>query len=112
MTASVSGALVGSNATAYAASKAGIIGMVRSLVLNYAKFGVRVNAICPGSVLTDMSQQVRDDAELRARFVAGVPAGRIAEASDVASVACFLASDAASYLNGVIIPVEGGLIIH
>jgi NAD(P)-dependent dehydrogenase (short-subunit alcohol dehydrogenase family) len=112
MTASVAGAMLGSIASAYAASKAGLVGFVRSLVLNYASKGIRVNAVCPGSILTDMSKGVRESPELVARLISAVPAGRIALPEDVANLVVFLASPASSYLNGAIIPVEGGLIIN
>jgi NAD(P)-dependent dehydrogenase (short-subunit alcohol dehydrogenase family) len=111
-TASVSGALLGSPNCAYAASKAGLVGLTRSLVLNYARYGVRVNAICPGAIMTDMSRDVRTDPELTKRLIEGVPAGRIAQPEDVANLVVFLASPQGAYLNGVIIPLEGGLTIN
>jgi meso-butanediol dehydrogenase/(S,S)-butanediol dehydrogenase/diacetyl reductase len=111
-TASVSGALLGSPASAYAASKAGLIGLTRSLVLNYAQHGVRVNAICPGAILTDMSRDVRASPELRKRLIDGVPAGRIALPEDIANLVVFLASPQGEYLNGAILPMEGGLILN
>lgn len=111
-TASVAGALLGSAAPAYAASKAGVVGFMRSLVLTYAGRGVRVNAICPGPVHTDMSAQVRSDPALTARLIANIPAGRIADPADIANLVVFLASDAGSYLNGVVLPMEGGLVLN
>jgi len=111
-TASVAGALLGSAAPAYAASKAGLVGFARSLVLTYAGRGVRVNVICPGPVMTEMSKQVREDAALRDRLIANIPAGRIAEAEDIANVVVFLASPQGAYLNGAVLPMEGGLVLN
>jgi NAD(P)-dependent dehydrogenase (short-subunit alcohol dehydrogenase family) len=111
-TASVSGALLGSAAIAYAASKAGVIGLTRALVLTYARHGVRVNAICPGAVRTAMSRQVQADAALRQRLIDNIPAGRMAEPEDIANLVVFLASPQGAYLNGAILPMEGGLVIN
>ena len=111
-TASVSGALIGSAAIAYASSKAGVIGLTRALVLTYARHGVRVNAICPGAVRTAMSQQVQDDPALRKRLIDNIPAGRMAEPEDIANLVVFLASPQGAYLNGAILPMEGGLILN
>jgi NAD(P)-dependent dehydrogenase (short-subunit alcohol dehydrogenase family) len=111
-TASVSGALIGSAAIAYASSKAGVIGLTRALVLTYARHGVRVNAICPGAVRTAMSQQVQDDPALRRRLIDNIPAGRMAEPEDIANLVVFLASPQGAYLNGAILPMEGGLILN
>ncbi|KAA9157337.1 SDR family oxidoreductase, partial [Amycolatopsis acidicola] len=110
-TASVAGALTGSTVSAYAASKGGLAGFVRSLALNYGPKGVRANAVCPGAVLTDMSQHIREDPGLRQRVMDTIPVGRIATAEDVANVVVFLASPAAAYLNGVLVPVEGGVVL-
>ncbi len=104
--------MLGSNAPAYAASKAGLIGFMRALVLRYAGEGIRVNSICPGTVMTDMSKEVRASAELRKRLVENIPAGRIAEPEDIANLVVFLASAQGSYLNGVVLPMEGGLVIN
>jgi meso-butanediol dehydrogenase / (S,S)-butanediol dehydrogenase / diacetyl reductase len=111
-TASVSGALIGSAAIAYASSKAGVIGLTRALVLTYARHGVRVNAICPGAVRTAMSQQVQDDPTLRKRLIDNIPAGRMAEPEDIANLVVFLASPQGVYLNGAILPMEGGLVLN
>ncbi|MET0740948.1 MAG: SDR family NAD(P)-dependent oxidoreductase [Candidatus Nanopelagicales bacterium] len=110
-TASVSGALLGSLAPAYAASKAGLIGFMRALVLTYAREGIRVNSICPGTVMTDMSREVRASADLRKRLVDNIPAGRIAEPEDIANLVVFLSSPQGAYLNGAVLPMEGGLIV-
>jgi NAD(P)-dependent dehydrogenase (short-subunit alcohol dehydrogenase family) len=111
-TASVSGALLGSAGIAYASSKAGVIGLTRALVLTYARRGVRVNAICPGAIRTAMSRQVQDDPALRQRLIDNIPAGRMAEPEDIANLVVFLASPQGAYLNGAILPMEGGLILN
>jgi NAD(P)-dependent dehydrogenase (short-subunit alcohol dehydrogenase family) len=111
-TASVSGALLGSAGIAYASSKAGVIGLTRALVLTYARRGIRVNAICPGPVRTAMSRQVQEDAALRQRLIDNIPAGRMAEPEDIANLVVFLASPQGAYLNGAILPMEGGLILN
>ena len=111
-TASVSGALLGSAAIAYASSKAGVVGLTRALVLNYARQGVRVNAICPGAIRTAMSRQVQADPALRERLIENIPAGRMAEPEDIANLVVFLASPQGAYLNGAILPMDGGLTLN
>ena len=92
-TASVSGALIGSAAIAYASSKAGVIGLTRALVLTYARQGVRVNAICPGAVpYRRCHSRCRDEPALRKRLIDNIPAGRMAEPEDIANLVVFLAS--------------------
>lgn len=107
-TASVSGAFIGSTAVAYASSKAGLVGLTRATVLTYASRGIRANAICPGTFATEMSATVRADPALTQRLIGTIPAGRIGEPADFGQLAAFLASPASSYLNGAIIPLEGG----
>ena len=107
-TASVSGAFIGSTSVAYAASKAGLVGLTRATVLSYASKGLRANAICPGAFATEMSATVRADPFLTERLIGTIPSGRIGEPTDFGQLAAFLASPASSYLNGAIIPLEGG----
>jgi len=107
-TASVSGAFIGSTSVAYASSKAGLVGLTRSLVLTYAGRGLRANAICPGTFDTEMSATVRADPSLTARLIGTIPSGRIGIPAEFGQLAAFLASSASSYLNGAIIPLEGG----
>jgi meso-butanediol dehydrogenase/(S,S)-butanediol dehydrogenase/diacetyl reductase len=88
---------------AYSASKAAVIQLSRMLAKNYAPLGVRVNCICPGVIETPLMHG-RDLAPYRER----IPAGRIGTPTDVAQAALFLCSDYASYINGAVLPIDGG----
>jgi 3-oxoacyl-[acyl-carrier protein] reductase len=91
----------------YAASKAGIVGLARSLAREYASRGVTANVVAPGPIATDMLDAL--PADRRDAIAAAVPLGRIGRPEEVAEVIAFLASDAASYITGAVIPVDGGL---
>lgn len=95
----------------YAASKAGVLGFVRGLARELAPDGIRVNAVSPGLVDTDMTTPFMAP-ELRAELAAQTPMRRLAAASEIASVCMFLASDLSSYVTGATIDVNGGLHIH
>lgn len=92
----------------YAASKAGLIGMTRSLGKEYANRGVTVNAIAPGFIRSTMTDAMTDAA--KAATIASIPAGRMGEPQDVANMVAFLASDQASYVTGKVMPVDGGML--
>jgi NAD(P)-dependent dehydrogenase (short-subunit alcohol dehydrogenase family) len=92
----------------YCISKGGIGQLTRSTSLALAPHGIRVNAIGPGSVMTDMLAAVAKDREAKRRMMSRTPLGRFAEPEEVASVAVFLASDEASYITGETIFVDGG----
>ncbi len=94
---------------AYAASKAGMVGLVRTMAADYAADAIRVNGVLPGITETPMNRWWMDDPEIRARVVAPIPLGRPARAEEVAAVAAFLASDDASYVTGALWTVDGGL---
>jgi dehydrogenase/reductase SDR family protein 4 len=98
----------GVGAGAYSISKAGIIMMTRQLALELAHAGIRVNALAPGIVKTDFNIDLWRGPENERRLAGGVPLGRLAEPEDVARAALFLASDAAAYITGAVIPVDGG----
>ena len=90
----------------YTAAKAGIIGLTRSLAMHAAPHGVRVNALAPGLVATDLTEGMSE--AMRATTLARIPAGRLGRPEEIASVALFLVSDAASYIVGETVSVNGG----
>lgn len=94
--------------TPYASSKAAILGLTRTLALEWATTGVTVNAICPGPFATDMNLQLMNDPEKYKAFVEKIPMGRWGELHEIAGPALFLASDAASYITGTTLFVDGG----
>jgi len=95
---------------AYDSAKAGVISLTRALACNLGPYNVRVNAIAPGSIKTEMIQPLWSDPELLAALERSNALGRIAQPSEVANVALFLASDAASYVTGHTIVVDAGLL--
>jgi 3-oxoacyl-[acyl-carrier protein] reductase len=95
---------------AYAASKAAVLGLTRALSLELAPYNVLVNAVTPGLIGTEMSQSLK--LETRDVLLRDIPLGRVGTLEEVASVVAFLASDAASYITGQNIGVDGGLVIH
>ena len=108
-TSSIAGLIGIRNSSAYTASKHGVIGLTRATALEVASRGVRVNAICPGTVKTPMLERVfAVQPGRRAAYAAAEPVGRIAAPHEIADVVLFLCSDAASYLTGAAIPVDGG----
>jgi NAD(P)-dependent dehydrogenase (short-subunit alcohol dehydrogenase family) len=108
-TSSIAGLAGLRNSSAYTASKHGVVGLTKAAALEVAGRGVRVNAICPGPVHTPMLERVFDaQPERRGAYAAAEPMGRIATAREVADVVVFLCSDAASYVTGAAVPVDGG----
>lgn len=104
------GGLVGiANSSAYCAAKHGVIGLTRAAALEVAPQGIRVNAVCPGTVDTPMLERVLDaQPQRRAAYGSADPMGRIAQPAELAQVMAFLCSPGASYLTGAAIPVDGG----
>ena len=91
----------------YAASKAGVIGLTKTLALEYAKYAVTVNCIAPGATMTAMLAGVPD--KIKEQIIAKIPLGRIAGPDEIANVHCFLASDEAAFITGQVIFVDGGM---
>jgi 3-oxoacyl-[acyl-carrier protein] reductase len=104
---SVVGLSGGAGQSSYAASKAGLVGFSRSLARELGARGITSNVVAPGFVDTDMTAALTD--ARREQVLASIPAGRTASVEEVAAVIAFLASDAASYVNGAVVPVDGGL---
>ncbi|QYJ16595.1 Dihydroanticapsin 7-dehydrogenase [Rubrobacter xylanophilus DSM 9941] len=106
-------ALVGlPGADAYTAAKGGVVALSRVLAVEWGPRGIRVNCICPGGVDTPMIAPVISDERVMQSMKQNTPLGRLARPEEIASVALFLASEEASYLNGAIIPVDGGWTAH
>jgi NAD(P)-dependent dehydrogenase (short-subunit alcohol dehydrogenase family) len=105
-------AVVGAhNAVAYGASKGAIAQLTRSMAIDHANDGIRVNAVCPGDTETDMLLSGRGDEERGAvlrRLGRSIPLGHVGKPVDVAAAVAFLASESASYMTGVLLPVDGG----
>jgi NAD(P)-dependent dehydrogenase (short-subunit alcohol dehydrogenase family) len=94
---------------AYTASKSAIDGMTKAMAVELSPKGIRVNAIAPGFIATDMSAKALDsDPERKNKVMSRTPMGYLGEPKDVGAAAVFLASDAAKYITGVILPVDGG----
>ena len=102
--------LVGkAGASNYAASKGGLLSMTRSLAREVARFGITVNAICPGIVETPMLEAL--PAHVREAMVAQIPLGRTGRPAEIADAVLFLSSEAASYITGAMLAVDGGLVM-
>jgi NAD(P)-dependent dehydrogenase (short-subunit alcohol dehydrogenase family) len=95
-------------ASPYAAAKSGVIGLTRALAVEWAADGIRVNAIAPTHVRTEMTRARVDDEEYRARLLARTPLGRVLEPDDVVGALVFLASPAADSITGHVLAVDGG----
>jgi meso-butanediol dehydrogenase/(S,S)-butanediol dehydrogenase/diacetyl reductase len=108
-TSSVSGLGGDWNMSVYNTAKGAVTNMTRSLALELGGQGVRVNAVNPALTMTEMTADMKDDQELMARFADRIPLGRGAEPEEVADVIAFLASHDARFVNGVNLPVDGGL---
>ena len=92
----------------YAASKGGIVQMTKSLAIAYAPDGIRVNAIAPGWIRTQLTRALQDDAARAASILARTPLGRWGEPGDLGGPTLFLASPLAAFITGVVLPVDGG----
>ncbi|MFN3373843.1 MAG: SDR family oxidoreductase [Chloroflexus sp.] len=109
-TASVVGLVGTMGLPAYCASKGGVIQLTKAAALEYAKAGIRVNAICPGATHTPMLDRLLAQPGAETSMLATIPLGRISQPAEVAAAAVWLCSDAASYVTGHVMVVDGGLI--
>ena len=112
-TSSILGLVATEDRPAYVASKHGIIGLTKAAALEYATVGVRVNAICPGIIRTESDTEARlfgEDSQFEKEKIAETPVGRLGTPSEIAEAAVWLCSDAASFVTGLAMAVDGGLI--
>ena len=107
LVSSIAGRIGQTGQANYAASKAGLVGLGRSLAKEFASRNVTVNVVAPGPILTDMLAALPE--EEQTAYAEAVPLGRLGQAGEVAAAVTFLASDAAAYVTGAVLPVDGGL---
>jgi NAD(P)-dependent dehydrogenase (short-subunit alcohol dehydrogenase family) len=108
MIGSINSVVGNAGASAYCASKGGVLMLGKTLALDWAPFGIRVNIVGPGVVDTPMSARSLADPEKRAKMMARTPLGRPAPPAEIASVIAFLTSEASSFMTGAYVPVDGG----
>lgn len=108
-TASVASLVAAPGMPAYVASKHGVAGLTKAAALDLIGDGIRVNAVCPGSVDTPMLAPLRDQPELWSQLAGSAPIGRVAAPEEIARAITFLASDEASYAVGTLLPLDGGV---
>jgi NAD(P)-dependent dehydrogenase (short-subunit alcohol dehydrogenase family) len=110
-TASAAGLIGLPGGTAYVASKHGVAGLTKSAALEYAKSGIRINAVCPGFIRTAMTERVMDRGTISEdAMISAEPIGRIGKPEEIANVVLFLCSDDASFVTGLPMPVDGGYV--
>jgi NAD(P)-dependent dehydrogenase (short-subunit alcohol dehydrogenase family) len=109
-TSSVYGMVAGRGVAAYVASKHGVAGLTKAAALEYAPHGIRINAICPGAIRTPMLMRHIPDAETEDRWKALEPVGRMGTPEEVAATVVWLCSDAASFVTGHTMAVDGGFL--
>lgn len=106
--ASVAAFIASPGLTYYSTAKAAMVNLTRTVAREWAGFGVRVNAVAPGWIETDLNEGARQDPSFHDAIQSSIPMGRWGQAEEVASVALFLASDAASFMTGSVVVVDGG----
>jgi NAD(P)-dependent dehydrogenase (short-subunit alcohol dehydrogenase family) len=111
-TSSVLGIIGAKNVAPYVASKHGVVGLTKAAALEYADFGIRVNAVCPSITNTPMVRRVRGGAEVPLEHTANYPIKRLVDPQEVAEAVVWLCSDRASYLNGHSLVIDGGLSVQ
>jgi NAD(P)-dependent dehydrogenase (short-subunit alcohol dehydrogenase family) len=99
------------NASAYCASKAGVVGFTRECAREFAAYNIRVNAVCPGVIVTPMTEKSRGDPDIMRKWLEDIPQKRLGGSEEVAAVVVFLCSDAASYVTGHALVVDGGKVM-
>lgn len=95
----------------YSAAKAGVLGLAKAMARELGPDGIRVNCVTPGLITTDITGD-KLTPQMKADIIKGIPLGRLGEASDVANIYLFLASDLSAYVTGAVIDVNGGMLIH
>ena len=108
---SLSGLIGTPGHSTYTASKHGVIGVTKVAALDCAQAGIRVNAVCPGGILTPMTEPVLADPEMRDYMLKIHPIGRLGKPEEIAEAVLWLCSDAASFVTGVAFPVDGGVVV-
>ncbi len=103
---SIAGSIGSVGQSAYAASKAGIVALAKSVALEYGAKGIRANVVIPGIISTEMTQNLRE--EFKQSVLAQIPCNRLGLPEEVAPAICFLLSDGASYINGATLHINGG----
>ena len=98
--------------SAYVASKMGLIGLTREAARELAPFNIRVNAVCPGVIATEMTADLRQNEAMVARWLEDIPQNRLGQPQEVAGIVMFLCSEAASYITGQAINVDGGKVMN
>ena len=113
--ASIAGLIGSRNASIYCASKHGVIGLRKAVALEQATGGIRINTVCPGLIQTDMIERAFaqiDDSEAKAQIVAVYPIGRIGQPEEIANAVVWLCSDAASFITGHSLTIDGGCTVQ
>jgi NAD(P)-dependent dehydrogenase (short-subunit alcohol dehydrogenase family) len=107
-TSSVGGLIGVPGVPIYVASKHAVLGLTKSAALEYAKQGIRINAVSPGAIETEMFDRFADDPQMRGQMAAAHPVGRVGKAEEIASAVLWLCSDGASFVTGQTLTVDGG----
>jgi 3-oxoacyl-[acyl-carrier protein] reductase len=110
--ASIAGRAAGlRDRSAYVAGKAGLIGFTKECAREFAPYHIRVNAVCPGVIITEMTAPLQQNAEQMKKWLEDIPLGRLGDPADVTGLVLFLCSDAARYITGQAINVDGGKVM-
>jgi NAD(P)-dependent dehydrogenase (short-subunit alcohol dehydrogenase family) len=109
-TASIAGQIAFAGVPGYVAAKHGVVGLTKTIAVEYGAQGIRCNAIAPGFVETPMTQPVLQIQQFREMAASTVPSGRVGSAEEIANLALWLASDRASYVNGALVAADGGFL--